>query len=83
MTLYARYIQKSKKWQRKRRQRLELDNYTCQNRKCGSHENLTVHHLTYERLYNERMEDLQTLCRPCHEDEEKRKNEQTVHSRSV
>src|SRR5262249_8716042 len=26
-----------------------------------------VHHLTYDRLYHEALEDLQGLCEPCHE----------------
>lgn len=28
---------------------------------------LDVHHKTYERIGNERVEDLVALCRPCHE----------------
>lgn len=30
---------------------------------------LHVHHLTYERLGEELLEDLQLICRPCHEKE--------------
>jgi hypothetical protein len=34
---------------------------------CWGTEHLEVHHLTYDRFGgNERLEDLQTLCRDCH-----------------
>lgn len=32
---------------------------------------LDVHHLSYEHLWNERMNELQVLCRACHEREHK------------
>lgn len=34
---------------------------------CGSHFNLNLHHKTYTRLGNERLNDLIYLCNPCHE----------------
>lgn len=34
---------------------------------CGSTKHIHVHHLTYERLYDELIIDLQPLCRTCHE----------------
>lgn len=61
---YYEYIA-SKEWQRKRLARIKLDGYKCHI--CGSSRNLNVHHLTYERLGHEDMEDLMTLCRSCHE----------------
>ena len=33
---------------------------------CGSPHDLQVHHLTYERIGKERLEDLQVLCRYHH-----------------
>ncbi len=33
---------------------------------CGSTENLHVHHLRYDHLFDERMEDLRVLCCACH-----------------
>ena len=36
---------------------------------CGVKHRLQVHHLTYERLGNERDEDLKVLCWACHERE--------------
>ena len=35
---------------------------------------LQVHHLTYERLYNERLEDLILLCDSCHRAEHQKQN---------
>ena len=63
---YERYML-SPEWRRKREQRLEFDQHTCQG--CGATSKqyrLEVHHLTYERLENELIEDLQTLCVLCH-----------------
>jgi 5-methylcytosine-specific restriction endonuclease McrA len=34
--------------------------------KCNRKKNLSVHHLTYENIYNEEPEDLIILCRLCH-----------------
>ena len=33
---------------------------------CGSEINLQVHHVSYERLFNEEPEDLALLCKRCH-----------------
>jgi len=38
--------------------------FKCQ--RCGVTHKLQVHHLTYEHLYNERLGDLQVLCKSCH-----------------
>lgn len=35
--------------------------------RCGDRPYEQTHHLTYERLGNELLEDLQGLCAPCHE----------------
>lgn len=35
--------------------------------RCRTKEMDHVHHLTYERKYRERLEDLQALCKPCHD----------------
>lgn len=34
---------------------------------CGATEKLTVHHLSYANLYDEKDDELLTLCWPCHE----------------
>jgi 5-methylcytosine-specific restriction endonuclease McrA len=61
--IYLKYMY-SWRWYRKRTKRKKLDNNQCQH--CGSAENLTVHHVTYDRFENERMSDLLTLCQACH-----------------
>ncbi len=63
---YELYKQ-SPEWKATRERRKSMDNYKCQ--KCGSQEHLEVHHLTYEHMGNEPMEDLITLCHACHYNE--------------
>jgi hypothetical protein len=65
---YERYMH-SETWQEKRRMRLAFDDYECRN--CHSTRRLQVHHWYYWRegksiLGREQMEDLVTLCVPCH-----------------
>ena len=62
--LKAEYI-KSKEWQKKKLLHLLFANYKCQ--VCGSTNNLELHHITYERLTTEQLEDLAILCRNCHQ----------------
>lgn len=62
---YSEYI-KSKEWQETRQRIFKRDNYKCQ--KCGAAKNLSVHHITYENLGEEKDADLVTLCESCHED---------------
>lgn len=61
---YGQYMQ-SKEWSHKRLLRLKVDYFRC--RTCWNTEDLEVHHLTYERLGNEEVSDLITLCKYCHE----------------
>lgn len=64
---YSDYLL-SPEWRQKRRQKLNLVNYRCE--QCGylaRMRDLHVHHLTYERLGDENLdEDLEVLCRWCH-----------------
>lgn len=62
---YGAYI-RSEKWDKKRRKRLEVDGHTCQDCRCTDRP-LDVHHLNYNRLGRERMSDLVSLCRRCHD----------------
>ena len=68
---YENYL-KSDEWKVKRQQTLERDSFTCQ--VCGAKDNLRVHHKTYANVctpanvYNERPDDLITVCDKCHED---------------
>ena len=59
---YSKYLA-SPHWKERRGLRLELDGNRCQD--CG--ESATeVHHLTYERIGEEELGDLLSLCRVCH-----------------
>ena len=57
------YLQ-SEAWKKIRALRLKIDGYRCA--KCGTAKNLAVHHVTYERLGHEDIDDLLTLCSDCH-----------------
>lgn len=63
-------------WRTTRTAKLEQVGYRCE--RCGEPARritegrwagLHVHHLTYDRLHNERLDDLQVLCVVCHQDE--------------
>lgn len=67
---YLGYLESSK-WTAKRHEKLVSVNYTCE--ECGYNREtcfpeipLDVHHLTYDNLGDEPMQDLQVLCRQCH-----------------
>jgi len=60
---YRKYIHSSQ-WRQKADERLKLDGGKCC--VCGG-DATEVHHLTYENLGKEKMEDLVSLCRRCHE----------------
>lgn len=51
-------------WRVKRREKLEQVGYRCG--RCGKGTGLDVHHLNYDSLYDEHMEDLEVVCRGCH-----------------
>ena len=60
---YLAYL-KSKKWYNVRLRKFKQDGAICE--KCGATENLHVHHLTYDRLFREEMEDLMVFCEKHH-----------------
>ena len=62
---YLKYL-KSPIWKELRDTVCERDNQRCT--KCDKKGELHVHHLTYERLFDEELEDLITLCKLCHEE---------------
>ena len=63
---------KSPLWAAKRNERLRIDGYRCA--KCGFTRALEVHHINYDRLYNEDVSrDLITLCKKCHNEIETQK----------
>lgn len=61
---YYRYLA-SRNWRLKRRQVLARAFHICE--RCGDAEARQVHHLSYEHIGHEPLEDLQAICRPCHE----------------
>jgi len=63
---YSAYL-RSPKWALKRKQALARSENKCE--RCGLSKwtvKLEVHHLTYERLGHEDLDDLQVLCEDCH-----------------
>ena len=60
---YYDYIN-SPEWKERARKRMRMDRFQCS--VCGTAKNLAVHHITYERLGHEDMDDLITLCKDCH-----------------
>ena len=64
--LYLEYL-KSDKWKTLSDSCKKLADYMCN--RCESTEKLHAHHKTYDRVGDERMEDLECLCKSCHENE--------------
>ena len=50
----------STKWQQLRNTRLRIAHHKCES--CGSTHQLQCHHITYQRLTNEHIDDLAILC---------------------
>jgi hypothetical protein len=66
---YLSYLQ-SDEWNELKNKIIDRDKH-C--KLCGSTSNLEIHHLTYDNLYEENLEDLQCLCNRCHENIHKEK----------
>ena len=68
---YSLYL-RSPEWQKKRTERLKIDNFKCA--VCGRPMDLQVHHLNYDNIGRENVyTDLITLCKFCHTDIENEK----------
>lgn len=61
---YNRYLA-SPAWKAKRLRTLERDRYMCQG--CGVARATQVHHLTYDRVGDEMLFDLASVCEACHQ----------------
>lgn len=61
---YAAYLA-SREWSLKKEAVHERSHGRCE--RCLANHIDAVHHLTYIRKYNERLEDLQGICNACHE----------------
>ena len=63
---YGNYIH-SPRWKALKKQMLDKFGARCQIcNDSANYSKLELHHRTYERFENERMEDLTLLCKPCH-----------------
>jgi hypothetical protein len=62
-TGYHNYLQTSE-WYDKRNQVLRFSNHKCN--RCKETENLQVHHLNYNSIGDESLNDLEVVCRSCH-----------------
>lgn len=65
---YHEYLT-STKWKNKRKELFTLRGEKCE--VCSKTNSLQVHHLTYEHIFNEPLEDLKILCKNCHSKEHK------------
>ena len=82
---YKNYF-KTPEWQKKRNERLNFDDFTCQYHGCGNKRGLQVHHLNYLSLFTENVHrDLITVCEECHKklEEEKKKNPLSEHEKEM
>ena len=61
---YKRYLA-SREWATLREAVRKRAGNACE--RCDILPMQVVHHLTYERIGHERLEDLQAICKPCHE----------------
>lgn len=62
---YSEYIN-SAVWDEKRKRILQRDGYAC--KICGFNKFLNVHHLHYDNIFDEKDEDLLTVCEFCHKE---------------
>jgi hypothetical protein len=60
--------------------RMEFAKDQCEH--CGAKDHLSLHHMTYVRIFNELLEDVRILCRSCHSkaDIERRRVERNTNS---
>jgi len=63
---YRKYLN-SKEWEEIRVELHIVRGSKCE--RCSSKKNLQVHHLTYDNIFNEELEDLELLCAGCHKSE--------------
>lgn len=70
---YKEYM-RSQQWKRKRQEAIDHHGNWCN--RCGAEPPtpLQVHHITYDRLFQELMDDLEVLCGGCHRNEHEGKN---------
>lgn len=64
---YKAYL-RSSEWRERRKEFIEEVNGECED--CGSKKNIQVHHLNYDNIGDETEDDVEVLCKDCHEDRE-------------
>ena len=67
---YLAYL-RSPEWREKRKEFIDAVDGECE--ECRSKKNLQVHHLTYDNIGEESEEDVEVLCKECHENKEMEK----------
>lgn len=70
---YRKYMQ-SKSWKEKRQAKLDARSGKCECKGGCTREATQVHHLHYDSLGNESLDDLQALCPKCHMQKSKVRN---------
>lgn len=75
---YASYLA-STEWRDKRREVLCRDKWRCS--RCEGKANLQVHHIRYERLGEEQLDSLETLCISCHKGHHGEKRKKKRHAK--
>ncbi len=60
---YQEYL-RSPEWREKRSRVMRRASYLCE--MCGERRATEVHHLTYDRIFREELDDLKAICRECH-----------------
>lgn len=63
---YYEYLE-SDQWLNIRRIALMKSDFKCE--KCGNKENLNVHHLNYNSVFDEKIRDIIVLCKGCHKNQ--------------
>lgn len=76
--LYKQYLL-SDKWAEKRSKMMDIAGYACE--VCKSTNNLQVHHLTYDHLYNEKPSDLVVVCGKHHKKLDKNRKHSSSQSK--
>ena len=68
---YRKHYLLSNHWRSVRRRKLKQEHNRCENHIgfTSPEPMLDVHHLTYKRIWHERMSELKVLCRSCHKKE--------------
>jgi hypothetical protein len=62
---YGEYLRSSPEWARKRELVFDRSQGMCE--RCKWSQVRDIHHLSYDHVFDERLQELQGVCRECHE----------------